>query len=93
MHRLAAFTIGLLVAAASGHAQTAAKSFMPMRAGTENRPASWNSDGVPRPPAMWRGHGGDMWPNHYKACSQRYPSYDRRTDTYRQNRRRVRCAL
>lgn len=83
---------GLVAIAGPASAQTGTPS-RPMQPGTEPRPASWNNDGAPSPPAMWRGHGGDTWPDHYKACKRRYASYDHRTDTYRRNGRRVRCVL
>lgn len=92
MHYLIVTLAGLFAAEAAV-AQAPAKPFLPMRAGVEARPDGWNGDGVPRPPAMWRGHGGDRWPVHYKACRQRYPGYDPRTDTYRRGSERVRCEL
>jgi len=84
---------GLLTITGPASAQTGATPIHPMSPGVEPRPASWNGDGAPRPPGMWRGHGGDRWPTHYQACNRRYASYDHRTDTYRENGKRVRCAL
>ena len=92
MRHLFVMSAGLLFAGAAA-GQGPDRPFMPMHAGAETRPDGWDSDSAPRPPAVWRGHGGDRWPAHYRACRQQYPSYDRRTDTYRRGNRRVRCAL
>ena len=62
-----------------------------MKAGTEARYDGWNSDGAPKPPAMWRGHGGSMWADHYRACMKNHPGYSYRNDAYMEHGRKVRC--
>jgi len=66
----------------------------PASSGTQARHAHWNSDGAPRPPSMWRGHGGTMWAIHYHSCRKRYGvRYDHRTDMVHQGRNKERCTL
>lgn len=70
------------------------RPFHPSGPGREARYDGWESDGAPRPPRMWRGHGGTMWTDHYRACRKAYGSrYDYRTDTVRRGGSRRRCAL
>ena len=70
------------------------RAFHPTAAGREARHDGRNSDGAPRPPGMWRGHGGTMWPVHYQACRKAYGSrYDYRTDIVRRGSNHRRCSL
>ena len=72
--------------------QAKGSSAMPMAAGNQPRPVNWNSDGVPRPPSMWRGQG-ESWQQHYRACRQQHgTSYNRQTDMVTRNGRRSRCS-
>lgn len=68
--------------------------FSPRSPGREVRHDAWNNDRAPRPPAIWRGHGGKRWTNHYHTCRKTYGDrYDHRSDMVRQGRNGHRCKL
>lgn len=82
--------LGLLIGTAAGAQDTATR--MPMQPGNQPRPINWNSDGAPKPPPMWMGHG-ESWPKHFKACRDAHGKrYNARTDMVMQNGRRTRCS-
>ena len=83
-----------LMALLAGTVAAQAQQFRPIKAGTQVRYDGWNGDGAPRPPGMWRGHGGTMWADHYRACRQRYGArYENRSDMVGHGRSARRCAL
>ena len=86
--------MSLLLGAIAAPVVARDSSFSPTAPGKQVRYDGWNSDGAPRPPAMWRGHGGTTWADHYLACRHHYGArYDYRTDMVPHGRSRRRCAL
>lgn len=86
--------MSLLLGALSAPGAAPDLPFSPTAPGKQVRYYGWNSDGAPRPPAMWRGHGGTMWADHYHACRKRYGAhYSHRTDMVRDGRSLRPCAL